>query len=343
MADSTTPADRTIDVFAVGNALMDVQARVPEGLPAEVGFEKGVMTLADDEKQAAVLARLAQLEGGDISRCPGGSAANTVMGLVDFGGTGAYACKTADDEIGRQYLGEMQQLGVKTPVPAIPGAQTGTSVILITPDAERTMLTNLAASATLSADDIEAAGDLIAQSQWVYLEGYLFSGEPTKSAALRVVELARQHGTPVAFTMSDPFMVAGFKDDFTKLIESSVDLLFCNLEEARAMTGEDDAMACAAALHERCDRVALTLGGDGSLLMADGVATAIDGVACEAIDTTGAGDMYAAGVLYGLTSDLGWEAGGRLASAAAARVVSQLGARLQTPFTPDEVAAAAAG
>ena len=329
---------RPINVFAAGNALMDIQASVEDSLPADVGFEKGVMTLADDEVQARVLAEIDALGGVEVSRCPGGSAANTVMGVADFGGTAAFAGKTGDDAIGRDYNDAIAQLGVRSTVRPIPGAQSGTSVILITPDAERTMLTNLAASATLGAADIDAA--TVAESEYVYVEGYLFTGEPTKAAALKMIELAREHGAKVAFTASDPFVVAGFKADFDKIIQDRVDLLFCNLAEAQALTGEEDAMACAAALHDRCEVVALTLGADGAILMVDGEAIAIDGVPCEAVDTTGAGDMFAAGILYGATNGLSWEQAGRLASFAASRVVSQRGARLSEPLTKDEIAAA---
>lgn len=319
-------ARRPIDVYAVGNALMDIQAQVGDDVPGQVGFEKGVMTLVDDSGQAKVLQVLHDRYGSDVSRCPGGSAANTVIGLADFGGSAIFAGRTGGDEIGQAYNAAMRELGVEIAIEAIPGAQTGTSVILITPDAERTMLTNLAASATLAADDI--AADAIARSKYVYVEGYLFTGEATTEAALRTIAEAREAGTKIAFTMSDPFVVQGFRETFEKLLASQVDLLFCNLEEAQAMTGEEDPMACAAALHDRCAAVALTLGGDGSLLMVDDEAISIDGVPCEAVDTTGAGDMYAAGILYGINNGLSWEQAGRLGSAAAAKVVSQMGARL---------------
>ena len=226
-------------------------------------------------------------------------------------------------------------MGVRIEVPPAAG-QSGTCVVLITDDAQRTMLTSLGVSATLSPDDINE--DEIRQARYVYIEGYLFAGEPTRSAALKAIEVAQKHGVKIAFTVSDPFLIQYHKDEFWKLIKGPVDLLFCNLEEARALTGKHDAVDCAHEIHKHAENVALTLGGDGSLLMHEGQAIPIEGVSVKAIDTTGAGDMYAAGILYGITNGLTWKQSGHLASHAAARIVSQLGARLKQRFTPEEIA-----
>lgn len=321
------------DVYAVGNALVDIQARVPEEMLPSVGFAKGVMTLVDDDAQQKVLDALAHAE---MNQCPGGSAANTVIGIADFGGKAAYAAKVGDDSLGSFYGDEFGRLGVDfRTMPA--DAPTGTCVILITPDGERTMLTNLAASITLGPEDIDE--DAIAKSKYVYVEGYLFTGEGTKAAAMHAIELAKKHGVRVAFTASDPFLIIDHKDAFWDLIKGPVDLLFCNIEEARSLTGKDDPIDCAAAIHEHAENVALTLGGDGSLLMHEGQTIPISGDAADVIDTTGAGDMYAAGILYGITNGLTWKQSGRLASHAAAKIVSQMGARLSEPLTPEQVAA----
>ena len=321
------------DVFAVGNALVDIQARVPDQLVVDLGYPKGGMALVDDTAQQTVLDALAHAE---LHRCPGGSAANTVMGVADFGGTAAYAAKVGDDGLGTFYADDIRRLGVRFDTAPQAGGQTGTSVILISPDGERTMCTNLAASSTLGPDDVSA--EAIAGAKMVYVEGYLWPGESTRAAALRTIELAEEAGVKVAFTVSDPFLIASFREDFLKLVEGPVDLLFCNLEEARALTGEDDPVACAAAIHRHASDVALTLGGDGSLLMHGGQTFPVEGVPVDVVDTTGAGDMYAAGILYGLTNGLDWPAAGRLASHASARVVSQMGARLAEPLSAAEVA-----
>jgi len=197
------------------------------------------------------------------------------------------------------------------------------------------MLTHLGISATLSADDIPEAE--IAKAQYLYVEGYLFPGDTTRAAALRAIDLAKKHGVKVALTISDPFVISLQRDLFWELIKGPVDLLFANLEEARALTGEHEPVNAARKIHQHATNVALTLGADGSLLMHGEQLYPIEGVPVKAIDTTGAGDMYAAGVLYGLTHGMNWKQAGHLASHAAARIVSQLGARLDRKFTPDEI------
>lgn len=319
------------DVYGVGNALVDVQARVTEPLLAEVGFTKGVMTLVDEPTQTRVLG---SLDGAAISRCAGGSAANTVMGVVDLGGKAAYAGKVGKDALGDFWLQDMRELGVAIEVPQIAG-QTGTCVVLITEDAQRTMLTHLGLSSTLGPEDISEAE--IRQAKYVYIEGYLFTGESTKQAALKAIHLAKANEVKVAFTVSDPFLVGLNRELFWELIQGPVDLLFCNLEEARALTGHTDAVECAQHIHRNAADVALTLGADGSLLMREGQIIPIEGRRVQAIDTTGAGDMYAAGILYGITNGLSWRDAGHLASHAAARIVSQMGARLGRKFTRQEI------
>jgi sugar/nucleoside kinase (ribokinase family) len=208
-------------------------------------------------------------------------------------------------------------------------------VILITKDAQRTMLTNLGVSSTLAPADIDEQE--IRKAKFLYVEGYLFAGDAQREAALKAISAAKRHDVPVAFTVSDPFLIDQFRDDFWKLIEGPIDLLFCNLQEARSLTGLQNAIDCAQAIHRHAQSVALTLGPDGSILMHDGSAIPIEGVAVKAIDTTGAGDMYAAGILYGITNGLSWKQAGHLASHAAARIVTQLGARLEKAFTRQEI------
>lgn len=321
------------NVYGVGNALVDIQARVDDATLEELRFAKGIMTLVDEDTQVRVLS---SLKGAQITRCAGGSAANTIMGIADFGGKAAYASKVSDDDLGRFFLQDMRKIGVAIEVPPTVGGQTGTCVILITGDAERTMLTHLGVSATLGADDIDEAE--IAKSEYIYVEGYLFTAENTKAAALKAIDLAKKNNVKVALTVSDPFLIRLFKDEFWRLIEGPVDLLFCNLEEARSLTDREDPVECARYVHRHAANVALTLGPNGSLLMVSDELIPIEGVPTKAIDTTGAGDMYAAGLLYGITNGYSWRQAGHVASHAAARIVSQLGARLAKPFTPAEIA-----
>jgi sugar/nucleoside kinase (ribokinase family) len=289
------------------------------------------MTLVDEATQRSVLEAV---HGVPITRCAGGSAANTVLGVADLGGTAAYAGKVGNDSLGNFCLQDMRKMGVTIEVPPA-GGQTGTCVILITKDAQRTMLTNLGVSATLGPEDIDE--QTIAKSKFIYVEGYLFTGDCQREAALKAINIAKRHDVPVAFTVSDPFLIDRYREDFWKLIEGPVDLLFCNLQEARSLTGLQNAIDCAQAIHKHAQRLALTLGADGSILMQDGNAIPIEGVAVKAIDTTGAGDMYAAGILYGITNGLSWKQAGHLASHAAARIVGQLGARLERGFTRQEI------
>lgn len=319
------------DIYGVGNALVDIQANVTDEVLKKLEFQKGVMTLVDEDVQKRVLDSLTDSK---IFRSAGGSAANTMIGIADFGGKAFYSCMVANDNIGEFYIDDMRKRGVDLDVDKGEG-QTGTCVILITDDAERTMLTCLGASTSLGADDVSE--QVIQQSKYVYVEGYLFTQEPTRTAALTAIELAKKNNVKVAFTVSDPFLIQYHKDEFRELIEGPVDLVFCNLEEARALTGKHDAIDCAHYLHDHAENVALTLGADGSLLMHDGKTIPIEGASVDAKDTTGAGDMYAAGILYGITNGLTWKQSGHLASHAAGLVVSQMGARLKHPLTHEEV------
>ncbi|MEZ6062178.1 MAG: adenosine kinase [Planctomycetaceae bacterium] len=320
------------DVFGVGNALVDIQARVPDSVIAASGFDKGIMTLVDDATQQAVLA---SLDGVRLNRCAGGSAANTIVGVADFGGRAAYVGKISTDEIGQFFLDDMRKMGVTVEVAPSSSGQTGTSAILITEDAQRTMLTNLGVAATLTEDDIRE--DELRQSKYVYIEGYLLTGETSRPAAMKAIELAKKHGVKVAFTASDPFLVNLLRDDIWALVEGPVDLFFCNEEEAKSLTGREDPIECAAEIHRHAENVAMTLGPNGSIVMHGGEAIAIEGVSVNAIDTTGAGDMYAAGLLYGITNGMTWKQAGHLGSHAAARIVSQLGARMDHKFTAEEI------
>jgi hypothetical protein len=320
------------DVYGVGNALVDIQAQVSDELLAATGFDKGIMTLVDDDQQQKIINGLSGL---NLNRCAGGSAANTIVGVADLGGKTAYVGKVAADETGEFFLKDMRNMGVTIEVTSAAAGQTGTCAVLITEDAQRTMLTNLGVSATLTASDIDE-GEL-KQAKYVYVEGYLLTGDSTKAAAYKAIELAQKNNVKVAFTASDPFLVNMIRDEIWSLVEGPVDLFFCNEEEAKSLTGNPDPVECAAEIHRHAENVAMTLGANGSIIMHGGETIAIEGVTVDAIDTTGAGDMYAGGLLYGVTNGLSWKDSGHLASHAAARIVSQLGARMEQRFTTDEI------
>ncbi|MFV1964004.1 MAG: adenosine kinase [Pirellulaceae bacterium] len=321
------------DVYGVGNALVDVQAQVTDEIVAETNFEKGLMTLVDDSQQRLVLQRI---EGLPLNRCAGGSAANTIVGVAGLGGKAAYCGKVSQDAMGEFFLADMRAQGVAIDATPATSGPTGTCAILITPDAQRTMLTNLGVSATLTPDDVEE--DKVREARYLYIEGYLLTGDTTKAAAYRAIEFAQKHNVTIALTASDPFLVNMIRDEIWKLVEGPVDLFFCNEEEAKSLTGKEDVIDCAHEIHKHAENVALTMGGRGSIIMHGGEAIPIEGVRIDAMDTTGAGDMYAGGLLYGITNGMDWKQAGRLASHAAARVVAQLGARLERKFTQEEIA-----
>jgi sugar/nucleoside kinase (ribokinase family) len=323
----------SFNVYGVGNAIMDLQVQCDDAFLSANNIEKGIMTLTEASDQQKILKALSEHA---INYCSGGSAANTIVGIADMGGTVNYCGKTGSDNFGQKYASDLRDLGIHFGAKAS-NETTGTCVVLITPDAQRTMLTNLGVSATLSKDDIDE--DAIAKSDYVYIEGYLFAGESTKEAALHAIDIASQCNTKVALTISDPFLVDICRDDFKYLIEGPVDLLFCNEDEATALTGKDNPVDAAHEIHKSCENVALTLGKNGSIIMHEGEVIAIEGVCVDAVDTTGAGDMYAAGILYGITNDLTWQQAGRLGSHAASKIVSQLGARLPTPMSQEEIKA----
>jgi len=311
------------DVYGIGNAIMDIQVQCDDAFLADHGIDKGVMTLVDAARQQEVLQAL---QGHTLNFCSGGSAANTIVGIAEMGGRCGYACLTGDDGHGVMYLKEMRDLGVTINTAASSGV-TGSCVVLITPDAERTMLTHLGVSAALQSSHLD--GKELANARIVYVEGYLFAGDDTRAAALEAIALAKANGAEVALTLSDPFLIDICRELFIELMEGGkIDLLFCNEIEAQALSGKSDPQACATWLHQHVATVALTLGEKGSLIINQGAIIEITGERANAIDTTGAGDMYAAGVLFGITHDRNWQQAGAIGSRAAARIVAQLGARL---------------
>lgn len=319
-------------VYGVGNAIVDIQVRVEESFLKTLDVLKGHMLLVDAARQEEILGRLAS---ADLQRSSGGSVANSIVGIQEFGGRTAYCGRVADDEWGRFFIDEMEGLGIRVDGGEEDHGVTGTSLIAITPDAQRTMMTHLGVAAELNPNDIRP--ETIRGCSYAYIEGYLLAGDRTRDAALHAIDVAKDLNVKVALTVSDPFVINLARDLFWELIEGPVDLLFCNEQEAQALTGLEDPIECAREIHRHTENVALTLGENGSLLMHDGEAYPIEGVPAAEIDTTGAGDMYAAGILYGITNGLSWPAAGHLASHAAARVVSQMGARLARKFTQDEI------
>jgi len=308
------------DVVGIGNALVDVIAHVPDEFLERHRLTRGAMTLIDAGR-AEELYR-AMPPAVEIS---GGSAANTMAGIASLGGAGAYIGKVGDDELGDVFRHDMRAGGVAFDVPPIAGAPTGRSLVCVTPDAQRTMQTFLGAAIQLQPSDVDVA--LIASAQVTYLEGYLWDPPGAKEAFLIAAAAARRAGRRVALTLSDPFCVERYRLEFVDLVEHHVDILFANEHEITALynTNFDEALS---RVRGACEVAALTRSERGSAIVtADGVLIIEAARVGPVVDTTGAGDQYAAGFLYAITHGLGLRAAGEMASLAAAEVISHFGAR----------------
>lgn len=312
-------------VVAVGNALVDVLSQVPETFIEEQkqhGMEKGAMTLIDEVRAVDLYAQMPK--GLETS---GGSAANTMAGFASFGGQGGFIGKVADDNLGQVYKNDIQSLGLKFDTPPLTlSAPTGRCMILVTPDADRTMNTFLGASVELSPVDID--GDLIASAKVTYLEGYLFDREQAKQAFITAAEHAHAAGHRIALTLSDPFCVDRHRKDFLNLVENHVDILFANEDEIKSLFQKDDFDDAINAISEHVEIAAVTRGEKGAVIISEGKQIKTDAVPVDnVIDTTGAGDQFAAGFLYGFTEDKPLEECGKLGAIAAAEVISHIGPR----------------
>ena len=313
------------DVVGVGNAIVDVLAKASETQVRDLGLAKGSMTLVDAERADALYARMGS--GTEVS---GGSAANTVVGVVSLGGRGSYIGKVGGDQLGSVFQNDIRAAGVDFRTSkAADDCSTARCLIFVTPDAQRTMQTYLGVSVDLGPDDIDAAA--IRGSAITYLEGYLFDREPAKAAFVRASEIAHAEGKRVALSLSDPLCVERHRASFLHLVSGHVDILFANEAEVISLFEVKDFAAAVAQVRGRCEIAALTRGPAGSLIVAGGTDLTIAAEPVErVVDTTGAGDLYAAGVLFGLTRGYELETCGRLGAIAAAEVIGHYGARPQT-------------
>jgi sugar/nucleoside kinase (ribokinase family) len=315
------------DVYGLGNALLDVECEVEPEVLVELSIDKGVMTLLDEASQNKILNHLGNCS---TKRTCGGSAANTIIAISQFGGNAFYSCKVANDEPGEYYLNDLLECGVDTNLkihPPEPGI-TGKCLVFVTPDADRTMNTFLGISSGLS--DIELVPDAIANSTYTYIEGYLVTGENSKQAAIKAREIAVTAGQKVALTLSDQNMAKFFKQGLLDMIGPGVDLLFANESEAFELAGTHDLAEAIKYLKTIAKTFAVTLGPKGSLIFDGQTLIEIEPFPVKAIDTVGAGDMYAGSLLYGITNGLDWSTAGRLGSLASAKLVTTLGARMAT-------------
>ena len=328
------------DVYAIGNALVDIEYHsTPETL-VEIGIDKGVMTLIDAERQHGLMEQLG--DSHEKMTC-GGSAANSVIALTQLGGRAHFDCRVANDATGRIFARDLHDSGVNSNLDdkPLPSGVTGKCLVFVTPDADRTMNTFLGVSNDLDPDDVDI--DAVAQSEYIYIEGYLASAANTRDAAIEVRRAAVEQGVGTSITLSDPNMVRFFRDNLEAMIGERVDLLFANADEALALADADDLESAVEMFRKLARRFAITRGKDGALLYDGDSMIEIEPTVVEAVDTLGAGDMFAGAFLYGLTQGMGFGPAGELASRAAARLVTQFGPRLDAAQTREVLRAFKAG
>ncbi len=329
-------ASGQLDVIGIGNALVDVLSHADEDLIVRQGLAKGTMRLVDEARARALYEAMGP--GVEMS---GGSAANTVVGVASFGGRAHYVGKVRDDQLGDVFGHDLRATGVGYDTPrATSGPPTGRCLILVTPDAQRTMSTFLGASVRLGPADVDRG--LIARGKILYLEGYLFDPPDAQEAFRVAAAIAHAAGRRVALTLSDPFCVERHRAAFLDLVQHHVDILFANEAEICALYQVHDFDAALPHVRGHCELAALTRSAKGSVLVQGDRVHAVQAHPVNAVvDTTGAGDLYASGVLYGLAQGLDLPTCGRLGSLAAAEVIAHVGARPMVSLT--ELATAVLG
>jgi sugar/nucleoside kinase (ribokinase family) len=311
-----------IDVVGIGNAIVDVIAHADERFLADEELAKGAMTLIDAERAESLYRKI-----GPAIESSGGSAGNTMAGIASLGGAGGYIGKVRDDLLGEVFRHDITAIGVRFDTPAATaGPGTARCLVLVTPDGQRTMGTYLGACVELGPEDIDAA--LIGAAQITYLEGYLFDPPRAQQAFRAAAAVAHGAGRQVALSLSDPFCVGRHRAAFRELVAGEVDILFANEAEICSLYETDDFVAAAAAVRGHVAVAALTRSAAGSVVLAGGASHTVAAAPVpRVVDTTGAGDLYAAGFLYGLTRGLALPICGAVGSLCAAEIISHVGAR----------------
>ena len=316
-------ADARFDVLTIGNAIVDVLAHAEEDLLLREGLIKGAMRLIDGTEADRLFDHM-----GPAQLISGGCAGNTAAGVASFGGRAAFIGKVADDELGRFFRHDMRALGIHFPTaPLTDGTPTARSMILVTPDGERTMNTHLAACQELSPDDIDAP--TVEAAAITYLEGYLWDPPKAKQAFRTAAAMAHRAGRRVAITLSDSFCVDRFRDEFKELMRSgALDIVFANQHEVQSLYQTSDFSTAVSALEQDVPLAVVTMGAAGSMVVTRERRATVPAAPVErVVDLTGAGDLYAAGFLFGLSRGEPYEECARLGSLAAAEVISHIGAR----------------
>jgi sugar/nucleoside kinase (ribokinase family) len=316
------------DVAAIGNAIVDIIHPATDGFLLEHGIAKGVMTLIDEYRAERLITVLA-----DSQVSSGGSAANTMAGLASFGGRGYFSGRVRNDALGRGFAEDMRRMGVSfAPKMSESGPATACCVIAVTSDGQRSMSTYLGACREMEPEDVDETA--IAASRILYIEGYLWDAAGAKAAIRKAIAAAKAAGRKVALTLSDPFCVGRYRHEFLELMRSDVDILFANEEEAKALFEVEEFDRALQAVREWRGIAALTRSAKGCVVAAqDGELHVLDAEpVSRVVDTTGAGDQFAAGFLYGVSRGKPLHACGRLGAIAAAEVIAHYGARPEQPL-----------
>lgn len=315
------------DVYGIGNALVDMEYKVSDEFLEDHLIEKGLMTLVEEERQEHLVAALEK--SAQVKRQCGGSAANTMIAISQFGGESFYSFKIANDDAGLFYLADMKENGVATKniEDNLSSGTTGRCMVMVTPDAERTMNTFLGITGSFDYDQIDE--EALINSKWLYVEGYLVASPTGQKAAVAAMKLAKANKVKTSLTMSDPNMVKFFRDNILEILgEDGIDLLFCNEHEALDFTGARNLNDAREELKKSAKTFIITLGKNGAMIWDGTMFIDIEPHKVEAIDSNGAGDMYAGAFLYGITNGMNYAGAGALASLASSKVVQQYGPRL---------------
>ena len=315
---------RKYNVYGVGNALVDVQYQVDDAYIAKMDIGMGTMTLVDEERQCELIGNVSN---EPLERASGGSAANTMIGVSNFGGTAYYGCKVGKDEPGDFYLNDLTAAGVDSNPNNRADGVTGQCVVLIGPDGERSLNTFLGITAEFGPDEVEP--EVFSESDIVYIEGYLLASDSGFEASLHAQALAKERVAKVALTLSDVFIVDVFKARVDELLKNGVDLLFGNEAEAMAYTDRTDVSGACLVIGKVVSDFAITLGGEGALVTDGGNVKTVSGFPIEVVDTNGAGDAFAGAFLFGVTNGYSTEEAGKLGCYAGSQVVSKFGPRLE--------------
>ncbi len=313
-------------IYGIGNALVDIEYEVEVPFLSDHQVEKGMMTLVDESRQVELIAAL---DKHMVKKQSGGSAANTMIAASQFGANCFYSCKVASDDWGDFYVDDLIAAGVNSNLTMIdrPSGHTGRCLVMVTPDADRTMNTYLGITAEFSQQEL--VPEALKQSDWLYIEGYLVATNVSQQSMVAARRLADQHQVKTALTFSDPNMVKFFKEGLDQVIGSGIDLLFCNEDEAMTYTQTQSIADAREALKQIAKTFIITQGSNGAMIFDGDTFVDIEPYSVEAVDTNGAGDMFAGAFLYAISHGHSYAQAGKLASLASSKVVSQFGPRLQ--------------